>query len=142
MKISGVDLEENLVLDTSAYTHLRLGHSRVLDLVAMAAIVTVPVIVLGELRGGFELGSRKKENEQTLREFLAEPSVTVAPVDAATTSTYGRLYASLRRRGKKVPVNDLWIAALSITHRGHLLTLDADFERIDELSKTILSPEF
>ncbi len=48
---------ERLVLDTSAYSHLHAGHFEVLEFVAGAAVVIMPVTVLGELEVGFELGS-------------------------------------------------------------------------------------
>ena len=46
---------ERLVLDTSAYSHLRAGHSEVLEFVVGATVVVMPVTVLGELEVGFEL---------------------------------------------------------------------------------------
>ena len=57
---------ERLVLDTSAYSHLRAGHVQVLDHVADAAVVIIPVTVLGELEAGFELGHRTQENRRIL----------------------------------------------------------------------------
>jgi len=60
---------ERLVLDTSAYSHLRAGHSEVLEFVASATVVVMPVTVLGELEVGFELGSRTEENRRILAEY-------------------------------------------------------------------------
>ena len=56
----------DVVLDTSAYSHLRRGHPKVQDIVAKAATVLLPTIVLGELEAAFQLGSRTKENVATL----------------------------------------------------------------------------
>ncbi len=49
MKSSGAEPIERLVLDTSAYSHLRHGLGVVLDAVAAADIVYLPVTFLGEL---------------------------------------------------------------------------------------------
>ena len=68
---------DRLVLDTSAYSHLRAGHAQVLDHVTDVAVVVIPVTVLGELEAGFELGSRAQENRRVLAEFLAEPFASV-----------------------------------------------------------------
>ena len=72
-----------LVLDTSAYSRLRAGDRRVHDLVAAAEVLLIPVIVLGELHGAFEAGSRARENRAALADFLAESFVVVVPVSAA-----------------------------------------------------------
>jgi tRNA(fMet)-specific endonuclease VapC len=126
------------VLDTSAYSRLRAGDRRVLDLVAEAEIVLVPVTVLGELHGAFELGSRARENRVALSEFLAEPFVAVVPVSSGVARQYGRVYAALRRAGTPVPVNDMWIAACTLDQGGCLVTFDHDFERIAGLDRIVL----
>ena len=41
---------ERLVLDTSAYSHLRAGHSEVLEFVAGATVVVMPVTGLENLK--------------------------------------------------------------------------------------------
>ena len=140
MTASGVKPIERLVLDTSAYSHLRVGHAHVLDIVANAAAVFVPVIVIGELEAAFELGSRSNVNRAALAEFLAEPFVSQLEVNHAVARRYGEVFAGLRRAGTPIPVNDIWIAALTTTHGGHLLTFDPDFSGVDSLVSTILSP--
>ena len=129
---------DRLVLDTSAYSHLRTGHVQVLDHVAGAAMVVVPVTVLGELAAGFELGSRTEENRRILAEFLEEPFTSVVDVTAATVRHYARIFAALRRSGTPIPVNDVWIAAATIECNGHLLTFDRDYGRIANLDHTLL----
>jgi predicted nucleic acid-binding protein len=129
---------ERLVLDTSAYSHLRAGHVQVLDLVADAAVVVIPVTVLGELEAGFELGRRTQENCRVLAEFLDEPFASVLDVTATTVRYYARIIASLRRAGTPIPVNDVWIAAAAMECNGHLLTFDRDFRRIMDLEHTLL----
>ncbi len=140
MTASGGSSFERLALDTSAYSHLRVGHPQVLDLVARAAAVLVPVIVIGELEAAFELGSRPDENRTGLAEFLAEPFVAQLDVHHAVARRYGQIFAALRRAGTPIPVNDIWIAALAIEHGAHLLTFDQDFGRIASLACTILPP--
>ena len=100
-----------LVLDTSAYSRFRARDFRVRDLIAEAEAVLVPAAVLGELHGGFEAGTRSRENRQALAEFLAEPFVSVIDADASVARQYGRVYAALRRAGRPIPTNDIWIAA-------------------------------
>jgi len=75
MPSSGAERVSRLVLDTSACSHFRRGHAGVLDALARADRVLVPVTVLGELEAAFELGGRPRENRRTLEDFLAEPFV-------------------------------------------------------------------
>ncbi|MDP3719367.1 MAG: type II toxin-antitoxin system VapC family toxin [Acidobacteriota bacterium] len=136
MPTSGVD---RLVLDTSAYSHFRGGHAQVLDALARAERVLIPVTVLGELEAAFEWGSRARENRRALEDFLEEPFVDLLPVTAAVARQYGRVFAGLRRAGTPIPVNDIWIAAVVIDCGGTLLTFDRDFDRVAGLDHVTLS---
>jgi len=127
-----------LVLDTSAYSQLRHGHDAVLDAVAAAGAVLLPVTVLGELEAGFNLGTRAKENYTTLAEFLDEPFVAVLTATPSVARRYGQIFAGLRRAGTPIPVNDLWIAAATLDCGGHLLTFDEDYRQVQSLELTLL----
>ncbi|NQW04160.1 MAG: type II toxin-antitoxin system VapC family toxin [Acidobacteria bacterium] len=127
-----------LVLDTSAYSKLRSGDTRVRDLIADAESVMLPAPVLGELHGAFELGSRTRENRVALSDFLAEPFVGTLPVTETVARHYGRVFAGLRRAGTPIPANDMWIAACAIDQGACLLTFDHDFEKIAGLDRIIL----
>jgi len=135
---SGTDAAPRLALDTSAYSHLRAGNARVFDLVAAAETISVPVTVLGELQGAFELGSRVQENLVALTEFLAEPFVTVIPTTPSVARHYGRIYAALRRAGTPIPANDMWIAAATLETGACLVTFDGDFARVQGLDCIVL----
>jgi tRNA(fMet)-specific endonuclease VapC len=141
MTTSGAEPIRRLVLDTSAYSRMRAGHATVLDLIAAAEVVFVPVVALGELEAGFELGSRERENRTILAEFLDEPFVLVLPVTREVARRYGEIFAKLRRAGTPISVNDIWIAAATLDCGGHLLTFDNDFRAVDGLSMTRLDPE-
>ena len=127
-----------LVLDTSAYSKLRSGDTRVRDLIADAESVMVPTPVLGELHGAFDLGSRTRENRVALGDFLAEAFVHVIPVSETVARHYGRVFAGLRRAGTPIPANDMWIAACAIDQGACLLTFDHDFEHVAGLDHIVL----
>lgn len=132
-------MSTRVVLDTSAYSQLRRGHEGILDAIADAAVVLVPTTVLGELHAGFALGSRRTDNERVLDDFLGEPFVAVLPVSADVARRYGEIYASLRRAGTPIPINDVWIAAAAMDAGATLVTFDADFERIAGLAVLLFS---
>lgn len=62
----------------------------------------------------------------------------------ATRETYaraGRLAFELRRKGITVPITDCIIAAASESAGGRVLTLDAHFQEIAEISSLTVLPE-
>ncbi len=131
---------QRLVMDTSAYSHMRMGHSELSELLVSAEVLLIPVTVLGELEGAFEMGSRARANRLSLAEFLSESFVSVLPTTPDIARRYGQIYARQRRSGRPVPVNDMWIAASAVDSGGHLVTFDKDFARIEALDCTILAP--
>lgn len=134
----GADAPKRLALDTSAYSWLRAGDARVIDWLSAAESIIVPATVLGELRAGFELGGRTRENLTALAEFLQEPFVSMRGVGADEAARYGHLFAALRMAGTPIPTNDIWIAATAIQSRAHLLTFDTDFQVVPGLKCTVL----
>ena len=128
-----------IVLDTSAYSHLRGGDERVADAIAEARTVYVSVVTLGELEAGFVLGSRSAENRARLAEFLSAPFVAVLPITPDVSRVYGRLFAQLRRAGTPIGLNDIWIAASTIDSGAQVITFDADFQKIAGLDLHLMS---
>ena len=141
MTTSGAEPIRRLVLDSSAYSQMRAGHVGALDLIAAAELVLLPVVVLGELEGGFEFGSRAEENRGSLAELLAEPFVSVLTATPEVARHYGRVYAHLRRAGTPIPTNDIWIAASTLDCGGHLLSFDRHFHRVPFLPCTVLGAQ-
>jgi predicted nucleic acid-binding protein len=138
MTSSGAESWHRLVLDTSAFSHFRHGHPAVLDHLAKAETILLPVTVLGELEAAFELSRRTKENRLALAEFLDEPFVSVLPATQSIARQYGGIFARLRRAGTPIPVNDIWIAAATLDCGAHLLTFDRHFEAVEGLDLTLL----
>ena len=120
----------NVLLDTSAYSALWRGDRTVLDVVQRSATVALPAIVLGELHSGFRAGNRCAENTAQLAEFLAKSSVRALPVTGETALRYAEIDVYLRKRGRPIPRNDVWIAAVALEHGLHLITLDVHFREI------------
>ena len=122
-----------ILLDTNAYTAFMLGAAEVVDVVAHADRLYLNSIVLGELLGGFAVGTREPTNRAELARFLDSPRVEVLPITADTADSYALIYDGLRRKGHPIPTNDLWIAASAMEHGAALLTRDAHFSHIDGL---------
>jgi len=118
------------LLDTSAYASLMRGDAEILELLSPATQLFVPSIVLGELHSGFRRGSRMVENERQLRAFLGKPSVTVLDVTAETANRYAEVDVYLWNKGRPIPRNDVWIAALALENGCVLITRDAHFREL------------
>ena len=122
------------LLDTSAYSGLLRGNPALRQALSLADEVCLSVVVLGELRAGFRKGSRSDQNERILGEFLATPRVAVLGVDEETSHRYAIVKEDLRRRGKSLSANDIWIAATAFQHGLRLLTTDPDFGYVSQIA--------
>jgi tRNA(fMet)-specific endonuclease VapC len=132
-------MQGRILIDTSAYAHFRRGEPSVLEILTTAETISLSAVSLGELEAGFVLGSRPDENRNALRDFLAEPFVSVVPIDGAVAGRYGNLFAELRRAGTPVPTNDIWIAASAFHIGAQVVTFDTDFDRFRDLDRRILA---
>lgn len=68
---------KQLCLDTSAYSNFKAGHAETVKIISTCRSVTVPSIVLGELRAGFKHGARFEKNESKLKDSLSNPVVQI-----------------------------------------------------------------
>ena len=120
----------NVLLDTSAYSAILRGHQPVLDVLRRSETVAVSAVVLGELYSGFRAGNRWSENTAQLAQFLSKPSVRVLNVTEETALRYAEVDVYLRKKGRPIPRNDVWIAAVALEHGLQLLTLDDRFREV------------
>ena len=121
------------VLDTSAYSAFNRGRHDLERFINPKNEIFVPLIVIAELRAGFKAGGRERFNESLLSDLLDAPNVTVLKPSEETTKSYARIYSRLRKIGKPLGSNDIWIAALCLEHKLPLLTLDAGFGHVKNL---------
>ena len=122
-----------MILDTNALSGAADGDPGALEIIAGAERITVPVIVLGEYRLGIAQSRHRKEYEEWLREWVA--AVTVLDVDRETTYQYAKIGLELKKIGKPIPSNDLWIAALCGQHSLPLLSRDRHFDVVSRLKR-------
>ena len=123
-----------ILLDTNAYSAIGRGHPAATEILRGAEGVVLSTVMLGEVLAGFRAGSRWKENLANLNHFLAEPRVQVAPVTRTTADRYSRIWAALRRKGRPIPTNDVWIAAHAMETGADLVSFDPHFEHVEGLA--------
>ena len=90
----------------------------------------MPAIALGELRAGFLLGGQLERYEAMLHEFLANAVVEVLEVDDEVSRHYADIVLDLRRAGRPIPTNDIWIAATAARAGAIVLSSDDHFSAI------------
>lgn len=129
-----------LVLDTNIYCDFAEGISQTVDILAdIGETLFLPSIVIGELSYGFMKGTRRAHNEQKLNEIIQLLEIQIIEVTRSVASKYGLIYLSLVQKDRKIPLNDVWIAACCMEAGGTLLTRDHDFEYVDQIDKIILA---
>jgi tRNA(fMet)-specific endonuclease VapC len=117
-----------VILDASALSAVAGNEAVAVRLFSQAVTIELPVIVLGEYRFGIVHSRRRSEYEKWLGELVA--ATRVLPVDEETTGHYARIRAELKKSGRPIPSNDLWIAALSRQHRLPLMSKDQHFDNV------------
>jgi tRNA(fMet)-specific endonuclease VapC len=129
-----------VLLDTNAYVAFKGGDPDTVDALRLAEAIHLSSVVLGELLAGFAVGSREAQNRRELAAFLDSPRVDILPITTDTAAFYATVFALLRRKGRPVPTNDLWIAATALEHGLALVTHDAHFREIEGL-RLVTRPE-
>jgi tRNA(fMet)-specific endonuclease VapC len=122
-----------LILDTNALSAVADGEDSVVAFVARAEHVAVPVIVLGEYRLGIAQSRHRTSYETWLREWIA--AVSILDINEETSHSYAAIGLELKRRGRPIPANDLWVAALCRQHSMPLLSRDGHFDVVPGLRR-------
>jgi len=128
-----------LVLDTNAYSDYAEGIPETVEIMATQdAQIYIPSVVIGELHFGFMKGQRQKFNEKKFNQFIDLLNVEVINVNADVARKYAGIYLYLYKKGTKIPINDVWIAASCMAVGGTLLTRDKHFDVVDQIETLIL----
>ena len=122
-----------MILDTNALSAVADGEPTAVRIFSQAASIELPVIALGEYRFGIAQSRHRADYERWLGDLIA--TVRVLPVDQETSGHYAQIRAELKKAGKPVPSNDLWIGALCRQHRLSLLTRDSHFDAVRGLRR-------
>lgn len=128
-----------LVLDTNIYCDFAEGQPDVVDAIATyGQFVFIPSVVLGELLFGFMKGNKPQANEKRLRQIVDRLKIETVDIDADVARKYAMIQLSLQKKGSKIPINDVWVAACCMEVGGTLLTRDKHFEYVDQIDTMML----
>lgn len=124
---------KRILIDTNAYAAFKRSELSALEVIRTSEYIGVNVVVLAELYSGFKGGSKEARNRKELEQFLDSPRVVTLQIDEETAEFYAKIYWDLKRKGKPVPSNDMWVAASAMRHGVALFTCDDHFKNIDGL---------
>lgn len=120
------------LLDSNIVVDLFKGDSQAIARINQIKEIKIPVIVLGELYFG---ANKSNQTQRRLQEVEQLGNLaTILDVTNSTAKIYGEIKDQLRSKGKPIPENDIWIAAITKEHNLTLLTRDRHFESVDGIS--------
>ncbi len=129
-----------LVLDTNIYCDYAEGLPHAVDfLVTRSEDIFLPSIVLGELTYGFMKGSHRQFNERKLQEIIDKLKIEIIDVNQNVSRKHAIIYLSLAKKGTKIPINDVWVAACCMEVGGTLLTRDQHFQHVEQIESVVLN---
>jgi tRNA(fMet)-specific endonuclease VapC len=122
----------SVALDTSVAIDVLADRAESLTSQPITEFV-LPVPVVGELRYGALNSRRADENVAEVERLAAR--CRILDITLATAEVYARLRLDLKKKGKPIPENDLWIAALCVEHQVKLAAVDSHFDAVDGLQR-------
>ncbi len=123
------------LLDTNIISALLKGGAAIADNIDKADKVYIPIIAVGELYYGASFSTRFQKNIEDIQKVISR--YEVISLNEETTAIYGDIKALLRKKGRPIPENDIWIAAIAIQYNLILITRDQHFNEIEEIETTI-----
>jgi len=123
-----------ILLDTNIISAWLKGEKSLANKIDEAEDVYIPVVVLGELYYGAQYSTQIHTNISNIEKLVAR--YDVLNTNSETAALYGIIKASLRKKGKPIPENDIWIASIARQHNLTLVTRDRHFNEVDGIATT------
>ena len=117
------------VLDTSVFIASESGRQLRGELIPDEVATTV--ITLAELNTGVLAATSADIRAQRLATLDAVADIPALPVDEDAARMWARLRVHLAESGRRVRINDLWIAAIAASRGLPVVTQDGDFDALD-----------
>ena len=121
--------DEAVLADTSVFIaleqHRPVSHR--------SAQISVSVITIGELRLGVLAAHDSPTRIRRLETLTAAMRLEPLPIDERVSHAWAALRVALRDAGRRMPINDSWIAATAIAHDMALVSQDADYDDVPDL---------
>jgi len=120
------------VLDTSVFIAAESG--RQLDEERLPVDSAISVVTLAELQAGVLAARDTATRAMRMATVDALSDVEVLPVDVAVALVWARMRTELAESGRRMNVNDLWIAASAASRGLPVVTQDDDFTAVEGMA--------
>jgi predicted nucleic acid-binding protein len=117
------------LLDTSVFIALETGRSIQSDFLPDESAISP--VTIGELQAGVLAASDTDVRARRLATLETLSDIEILAVDEAVAASWALLRVHLAESGRRLNVNDLWIAATALAHQIPVVTQDDDFGPVD-----------
>jgi hypothetical protein len=100
---------------------------------APPAAIAVSVITIAELRLGVLATGVAPLRARRLETLMRAEALDPIPVDRSVAAAWAALRVALRDAGKRMPLNDSWIAATALARGIPVVSQDADYDGVPGL---------
>ena len=121
------------LLDTSVLVGLEA--SRIKELPKLSANCVTSVVTAAELEYGIHSATDSQTRLARLVTYQAAMRMQLLPIDRQVSHHYAALRASVAKAGRRININDMWIAAIALYNQIPVITQDRDFDLLADVSK-------
>jgi tRNA(fMet)-specific endonuclease VapC len=128
----------NYLLDTNHWSYLQRREAMVVNHIQSLPDETtlyMPAVAQAELLAGVELAvsEPRKQELRTLYIQVITMAADILPITSEVAEQFAHIFANLRRKGRPIDTNDIWIAAIARVHNLVVVTNDEHFQYVDGL---------
>ncbi len=95
--------------------------------------IAVSVVTIAELRLGVLAATDGPTRARRLETLVRADTLDPIPVDRSVAAAWATLRLALRDAGKRMPLNDSWIAATALAKNIPVVSQDADYDDVPGL---------
>ena len=121
----------NYLLDTNIIIGMFIGDIAIEEKMQNGNNLFLASPSIGELYYGAQKSDKVRENLHRINTFV-ENHIFLS-CDLETAQWYGIIKNQLQKKGRPIPNNDIWIAAVAMQHELILVTRDAHFDEVESL---------
>jgi predicted nucleic acid-binding protein len=119
------------LLDTSVLIATETG--RPLDSSALPDEVFISVVTIAELQAGVLAATDTATRARRLATLDSVAGLEALPIDIVAAGHWATLRVRLAEEGRRIKVNDLWIAAVAAAQDLPIVTQDSDFDALETI---------
>lgn len=119
------------LLDTSVLIATEAG--RPLDTNALPDEVFISVVTIAELQAGVLAAADTATRARRLATLDSVAGLEALPIDIVAARHWATLRVRLAEQGRRINVNDLWIAAVAAANDLPVVTQDSDYDPLESV---------